>query len=111
MAKYVSLLHASFPHLQSAQKPNQLTLCASGTGDIEELRSHLTLGTVHYGLFREQSLHVALSYIPETVSGVKRGEVPFITVMSNPSLTVLLLLARALVHARAVSLKFKVFVY
>jgi len=56
----------------------KLHLYASGTGDIDELRSHLKSEEISFGQFREHSrgrqLHLALTYIPNFVRGVHRGE-------------------------------------
>ncbi|KAF8579920.1 hypothetical protein K439DRAFT_1522381 [Ramaria rubella] len=77
--------------LAHSSKPNVLSLHASGTGDLDELRSHILLEHICYGIFREQVkdkyLCVSLNYIPDSVKGVYR--------------------ARALVHGKAVSSKFK----
>ncbi|KAF8524163.1 hypothetical protein JB92DRAFT_2881364 [Gautieria morchelliformis] len=77
--------------LAYGSRPNLLVLWASGTGDLDELRTHLT-ENVCYGVFREQTqdkfFHVAINYIPDSVKGVWR--------------------ARALVHGKAVSSAFKV---
>ena len=73
--------------LAHGNRPNVLVLCASGTGDLDELRAHLTPENVSYGLFREQHqdklLHVLLNYIPDSVKGVWRGELQLQLMMAS----------------------------
>ncbi|KAF8517930.1 hypothetical protein BU17DRAFT_91357 [Hysterangium stoloniferum] len=76
--------------LAQGNKPSELRLCASGVGDVDEMRSHITPNNICYGVFREPTqdrfLRLAVCYIPDSVRGVWR--------------------ARALVHGKAVYTKF-----
>ena len=69
--------HSSRLLLEYGHGPHVLVLSASGTGDVDELRTHLK-DKVCYGVFREQtqdnkSLLISINYIPNSVKGVWRG--------------------------------------
>lgn len=55
-----------------SQSRDKLSLYASGRGGIEELRPHLQ-GDVFFALIREDRSFILISFVPEDISGVRRG--------------------------------------
>lgn len=69
--------HFSRLLLEYGYGPHVLVLSASGTGDVNELRTHLK-DNICYAIFREQTqdnkpLCISINYIPNSVRGVWRG--------------------------------------
>jgi hypothetical protein len=56
-----------------SQSRDKLSLYASGRAGIEELRPHLR-GDVFFALIREDRSLILISFVPEDISGVRRGE-------------------------------------
>lgn len=49
-----------------------MSLFASGEQGVEELRPHLQ-GDVFFALIREDRSFILISFVPEDISGVRRG--------------------------------------
>ena len=52
---------------------DKLSLYASGSGGIEELQQQLH-GDVFFVFLREERSFILISFVPEDISGVRRGE-------------------------------------
>lgn len=58
-------------------KLNQLRIFASGKGDVDEMKEHVRVEDICYGVFSEPSrnrgIRLTVTYIPDTIGGVWRG--------------------------------------
>lgn len=90
------------------QSRDKLSLYASGDGGIQELQQQLH-GDVFFVFLREDRSFILISFVPEDISGVRRGsDIIIFSLAYSRDTHDYCLSARALVHSRAVGSLFKV---